>query len=82
MRHVAKVTTKGRITIPRNVRDALRLEQGDTVVFEVDEQCVRLRPEHRKNVFREYAGAPRTDSSRTIAEIVAELRQQREPVDG
>jgi antitoxin PrlF len=32
----AKVTSKGQITIPKAVRDALGLEAGDEVVFRVE----------------------------------------------
>lgn len=33
----AKLTSKGQITIPKQIRDLLKLEQGDLVVFYVDE---------------------------------------------
>lgn len=33
----AKLTSKGQITIPKQIRDLLNLEQGDLVVFYVDE---------------------------------------------
>jgi len=32
----ARVTSKGQITIPRAVRDALSLEEGDSLVFRVE----------------------------------------------
>jgi antitoxin PrlF len=32
---VARVTSKGQITIPRSVRDALGIEPGDRIAFEV-----------------------------------------------
>ena len=35
MREQAKVTSKGQITIPLNVRRRLALEPGDHVVFEI-----------------------------------------------
>jgi AbrB family looped-hinge helix DNA binding protein len=34
----AKLTTKGQITIPKRVRDALDLRTGDEVVFRVEER--------------------------------------------
>jgi AbrB family looped-hinge helix DNA binding protein len=32
----AKVTSKGQVTVPKPVRDALGLKEGDDVVFRVD----------------------------------------------
>ncbi len=32
----ARVSSKGQITIPRAVREALSIKQGDTVLFRVD----------------------------------------------
>lgn len=32
----AKLSSKGQITVPRSVRDALHLVEGDQVVFRVD----------------------------------------------
>jgi antitoxin PrlF len=32
----ARVTSKGQVTVPKVVRDALGIEQGDEVVFRVD----------------------------------------------
>jgi antitoxin PrlF len=32
----AKVTSKGQITVPKVVRDALEIKEGDVVVFRVD----------------------------------------------
>lgn len=38
----AKVTSKGQITIPKEVRDALGIVEGDEVVFRVEEHRVVL----------------------------------------
>lgn len=56
----AKLTSKGQITIPKQVRDLLKLEQGDSVVFYVDENknikiankkdCTVLPDENSKQV--------------------------------
>ncbi len=36
MSPMSKITSKGQITIPKDVREALALEQGDTIDFRVD----------------------------------------------
>ena len=33
---MAKVTSKGQITLPKELRDAIGLESGDTVLFRVE----------------------------------------------
>jgi AbrB family looped-hinge helix DNA binding protein len=43
----AKVTSKGQITIPKDVRDALGIEEGDEVVFRVEQhRAVLTRTPH------------------------------------
>lgn len=34
----AKITSKGQITIPKIVRDTLKIEEGDSVFFYIDEK--------------------------------------------
>lgn len=42
----ATLTSKGQVTIPKEVRDALGLETGDRLVFEVREDgIVEIHPE-------------------------------------
>jgi AbrB family looped-hinge helix DNA binding protein len=49
---VATLTSKGQLTIPKAIRDALGLHEGDQVRFELDEskgrtvmEPIRFRPE-------------------------------------
>ena len=39
----ATLTSKGQITIPRGVREHLGLKVGDKLLFEVEEDTIRLR---------------------------------------
>jgi AbrB family looped-hinge helix DNA binding protein len=41
MKHEARVTSKGQVTIPKQVRRALRIRAGDALIFEMDEEGVR-----------------------------------------
>ena len=73
----AKITSKGQVTIPRDIRRALHVEKGDTVVFDVMEDGVRLRPRHAGSV-QTFAGACRAGTGKTVADTVAEVRRLRE----
>ncbi len=74
----AKITSKGQVTIPAEVRDALHLREGDMVTFEVDDQDqARLRAVRAESPFARYAGALREDQSLDAQRIVEELRETR-----
>jgi AbrB family looped-hinge helix DNA binding protein len=52
----AKLTSKGQVTIPGGIRRALRLREGDTLIFETDAQGAYLRLRQPEDVFGEYEG--------------------------
>jgi len=52
----AKVTSKGQITIPLEVRRALRVKAGDRVLFEGDEKGMRIRRLKTQSPFAKYRG--------------------------
>jgi len=56
MQREAKITSKGQITVPREVRHALGVKPGDKIVFERDGEEVRVRPVREKSVFAKYRG--------------------------
>jgi AbrB family looped-hinge helix DNA binding protein len=77
MEKQAKITSKGQITIPREVRRALGVRPGDRLLFESDEKGVRVRPAKRESPFAKYRGIgnPGIGHGRTgIARWVRELR--------
>jgi len=44
----AKVTFKGQITIPKSVREALDIREGDSVTFRIDGNQAVLKPLKKK----------------------------------
>lgn len=76
----AKVTSKGQVTIPAEIRRRLHIKQGDVLVFELDEQGdVRLRvlPQQSDNVFDRYRGIWREGEGMTIEEVNEAMRKFR-----
>jgi len=73
----ARVTSKGQITIPREVRQLLGVRAGDAVLFEGGEHEMRMRPEREESPFAKFRGIgdPGMPSGRkAIVERVRELR--------
>jgi antitoxin PrlF len=52
----AKVTSKGQITIPLEIRRALGVEAGDRLVFENNAGDIRVRAATKSSQFAEYRG--------------------------
>ena len=56
MKKQAKVTSKGQITIPREVRRRLGVKAGDRVEFEEDAKGIRVKAVREESPFAKYAG--------------------------
>ena len=56
MQKQAKITSKGQITVPREVRHALGVRAGDRLLFESVGQDVRVRAVKTKSTFSKYRG--------------------------
>ena len=56
MRKPSKITSKGQITVPIEVRRLLGVRAGDRLVFESDGNGVRIRPVRGESVFAKYSG--------------------------
>jgi antitoxin PrlF len=79
MQKQAKITSKGQITVPHEVRRALGVQSGDRLVFEDDAEGVRVRPVRMKSPFAKYRGIgnPGIPSGRqAIRRWMRELRGQ------
>ena len=54
MQKQARITSKGQITVPREVRRVLGVRAGDRLLFESDGKGVRVRPVRSKSAFSTY----------------------------
>lgn len=77
MQKQAKITSKGQITVPLEVRRILGVRAGDKLMFENDETGVRVRPVRSQSTFAKYRGIgnPGIGAGRKgIADWIKELR--------
>ena len=56
MQKQARITSKGQITVPRDIRRTLGVRPGDRLLFESDSTGVRIRPLRAKSPFEKYRG--------------------------
>ena len=56
MQKQARITSKGQITVPRDVRRALGVQAGDHLVFECIGQELRVRALKTTSAFSKYRG--------------------------
>lgn len=40
---ISKLTTKYQATIPQKVRNVLHLRKGDTIAFDIEDDCILIR---------------------------------------
>lgn len=50
------LTSKGQITVPREIRRVLGLRTGDKLLFEADAKEVRVRAVRSRTMFSKYRG--------------------------
>ncbi len=58
----ARITSKGQITIPVEVRRKFNLKPGDDLIFEFDEKGIKLQAFKRRSLHEFYASLPATRS--------------------
>ncbi|MBI3969897.1 MAG: AbrB/MazE/SpoVT family DNA-binding domain-containing protein [Chloroflexi bacterium] len=77
---MAKVTSKGQVTLPKEVRDALGLIPGTHVEFQVEPGRIVMRKRIPPEVFKRWRGYLRDKvGGLTTDELLLELRGE---VDG
>ena len=56
MQKQATITSKGQITVPREIRRVLGVRSGDKLLFESDAKGIHVRPVRRQSAFSKYRG--------------------------
>ena len=77
MQKHARITSKGQITVPREVRRILGVRAGDRLLFESDGKGIRVRPVRSKSTFSEYRGIGNREigsGRKSISRWLRELR--------
>lgn len=77
MQKDAKITSKGQITVPHEIRRLLGVKPGDRLVFESDGRRTHVRPLRSGSPFAKYRGIGngRAGSGRkAILQTIRELR--------
>lgn len=77
MQREAKITSKGQITVPREVRHALGVKPGDKLVFEQNGKDVSVRPVRNKSVFAKYRGIGNPGVASGRVAVVQKTRELR-----
>lgn len=81
---MATVTSKGQITLPKEVRDALGLVPGSQVEFVIEAGRVVLRRRIPSEAFERWQGFLRESlpTTESVDELMEELRGERLPASG
>ena len=79
MQSNAKITSKGQITIPLKVRQALGVKEGDRLVFEQTGREMVVRPEKRESRFAKYAGIGNPGIGKGRKAVIDFVREIRDP---
>ena len=77
MEQKARVTSKGQLTIPAGVRRTLGIREGDSLVFEVEGDEMRVRVARKPVSFADYAGIWREGEGLSLEEVNERVRDLR-----
>jgi len=70
----AKMTSKGQVTIPKNVRDRLGLSQGEELQFCEEKGVFYIKKSVKKSPFDKWVGHLRKSKGEKTDAIIKELR--------
>jgi AbrB family looped-hinge helix DNA binding protein len=77
MKRQARITSKGQVTVPYEVRRAMGVRAGDKLEFEKDGKDFRVRPVRTKSPFAKYQGIGTPGIGRGRKAILRYFRQMR-----
>lgn len=69
-----KITTKGQVTIPKEVRERMGLRPGDELEFTEEDGVFHLRKRVDPEVFKKYRGYLKELAGQDSDELVREMR--------
>jgi len=75
----AKITSKGQITIPKAVRRALGVKEGDGLIFEQSGDEMVVRPQKRESPFAKYQGIGTPGIGKGRDAVIRYVRSLRDP---
>jgi AbrB family looped-hinge helix DNA binding protein len=74
--NAAKVTLKGQVTIPKAVRAALGIQEGDSVIFSVEGDHALVKPFKKKSLLDFYGLLPKTRDFPGLETVRKEVRDK------
>jgi AbrB family looped-hinge helix DNA binding protein len=77
MKNAARITSKGQITVPREIRRALGVGPGDKLLFEKDGGGIHVRLVRTKSPFEKYRGIGSPGIARGKKGVVRWVRELR-----
>jgi AbrB family looped-hinge helix DNA binding protein len=79
---IAKITSKGQVTIPKSVRDRFNLRPGDEIEFVEEDAALRVVKHVSDSPFESWVGFLAHLAGRSSDELVEEMRGAVPPDDG
>ncbi len=77
MQKQARITSKGQITVPHEIRKLLGVKPGDDLVFESDGTQTQVRPVRASSPFEKYRGIGSGKAGSGRKAVVRAIRELR-----
>ena len=77
MKRQARITSKGQITVPYEIRRAMGVRAGDKIEFEKDDSGFRVRPVRTESPFEKFRGIGNPGVPRGKKAILRYIRKMR-----